>query len=316
VIEGALAAAVTPLREGGAVVDEGAFGPLADFLAARGLDGLLAMGTTGEGILLSPAERRRVTDLFLSASSGRLDVAVHCGAQTTSDTVALAEHAAAAGAAAVAVIAPPYFQLDDDALLAHFEAAAGACAPTPFYVYEFAKVSGYAVPVRVVERLRDAAPNLAGMKVSDAPLDRLEPYLLEGLDIFVGAESLISAGMERGAKGSVSALATAFPELVAAAVRAPTHERSAQLAELRDGLEAFPRHAALKRILRLRGVPIREDVRPPLRGLDDGEREALESWAPAWVDAASGQSVPQEGGDPPSLPAVPGPPRATTRFRA
>ena len=294
-IKGALAAAVTPLREGGAEVDEDAFAPLAEFLADRGLDGVLAMGTTGEGILLSPAERRRVTDLFVAACAGRLDVAVHCGAQTTADTVALAEHAAAAGADAVAVIGPPYFQLDDDALFAHFQAAAVACAPTPFYVYEFARASGYAVPVGVVERLREVAPNLAGMKVSDAPFQQVEPYLVEGLDIFVGAESLIGAGMERGARGSVSALATAFPELVVAAVRDPRPEPSAELGELRDGLEAFPRHAALKRILGLRGVPLREDVRAPLRALQDGERQALDAWASAWVGRASSISLAGRG---------------------
>jgi dihydrodipicolinate synthase/N-acetylneuraminate lyase len=283
VIEGALAAAVTPLRDGGAQLDEDAFGPLADFLAGGGLSGLLAMGTTGEGILLAPDERRRVTDLFLGACAGRLDVAVHCGAQTTADTVGLAEHAVAAGAAAVAVIGPPYFQLDDDALLAHFTAAAAACAPTPFYVYEFAKVSGYAVPIAVLERLRGVAPNLAGMKVSDSPFEHVEPYLLEGLDIFIGAESLIGAGMRRGARGAVSALATAFPELVAEAVREPSAERSARLGELRDGLEAFPRHAALKRILALRGVAVREDVRAPLRGLTGPEREQLDALVPAWL---------------------------------
>jgi dihydrodipicolinate synthase/N-acetylneuraminate lyase len=283
-IQGALAAAVTPLRDGGAQLDEDAFGPLAEFLAAGRLDGILAMGTTGEGILLSVAERRRVTDLFLEACARRLDVAVHCGAQTTADTVALAEHAAAAGATAVAVIGPPYFQLDDEALLAHFRAAAEACAPTPFYVYEFARVSGYAVPVPVVERLRDVAPNLAGMKVSDAPFERLEPYLIEGLDVFVGAESLIGAGMRSGARGSVSALATAFPELVAAAVREPGADRSARLGELRDGLEAFPRHAALKRVLALRGVPVREEVRAPLRALTDEERERLDGLVPGWLE--------------------------------
>jgi len=283
-IKGALAAAVTPLRDGGAELDEEAFAPLAEFLAMGRLDGILAMGTTGEGILLSVAERKRVADLFLEACAGRLDVAVHCGAQTTADTVVLAEHAAVAGATAVAVIGPPYFQLDDEALLAHLRAAAEACAPTPFYVYEFARVSGYAVPVRVVERLRDAAPNLAGMKVSDAPFERLEPYLIEGLDVFVGAESLIGAGMRRGARGSVSALATAFPELVAAAVREPSADRSARLGELRDGLEAFPRHAALKRVLALRGVPVREEVRAPLRGLTDEERERLDGLVPGWLE--------------------------------
>jgi dihydrodipicolinate synthase/N-acetylneuraminate lyase len=289
VIRGALAAAVTPLRDGGATLDEDAFEPLVHFLAAAGLDGILAMGTTGEGILLSLAERKRVTALFLAACAGKLDVAVHCGAQTTADTLALAEHAAAEGADAVAVIAPPYFQLDDEALLAHLAAAAEACAPTPFYVYEFAKVSGYAVPVGVVERLREVAPNLAGMKVSDAPFEALEPYLLEGLDIFVGAESLIGAGMRQGASGSVSALATAFPELVAAAVREPSPERSALLGELREGLDAFPRHAALKRILALRGVPVREDVRRPLRGLADDERDHLDALVPDWLGQPSGE---------------------------
>ena len=67
------------------------------------------------------------------------------------------------------MIAPPYFPLDDDELLAHFEAAARACAPLPFYVYEFARASGYAISLPVLARLRDEAPNLAGMKVSDTP---------------------------------------------------------------------------------------------------------------------------------------------------
>jgi dihydrodipicolinate synthase/N-acetylneuraminate lyase len=185
---------------------------------------LLALGTTGEGILLSVAERRRVAELFIEAAAGRLQVAVHCGAQTTVDTVALAYHAAGLGVAGVAVIAPPYFALDDEALLEHFGAAALACAPTPFYVYEFARTSGYAVPPHVVEALRERAPNLAGLKVSDAPWDRFQPYLIEGLDIFVGPEALITQGMEAGAVGAVSALGTAFPELVAACVREPTAE--------------------------------------------------------------------------------------------
>ena len=107
-LRGALAAAVTPLRDGGAVVDDDAFGPYVEFLAAASLDGILALGTTGEGILLAVEERKRVTELFLAASGGRLLVAAHCGAQTTGDTVSLAEHAASAGVDAVAVIGPPY----------------------------------------------------------------------------------------------------------------------------------------------------------------------------------------------------------------
>lgn len=272
-LRGAIAAALTPLRDGGARLDEDAFGPYCDFL--RGLDGVLALGTTGEGILLSPEERKRVTELFLA---GGLKVIAHCGAQSTAGTVELAEHAAAAGVDGVAVIAPPYFPLDDAALLTHFAAAAQACAPTPFYVYEFARASGYAVPLEVLARLRELAPNLVGLKVSDAPWEAFAPYLVEGLDVFVGPEALIAQGMRASAVGAVSALASAFPERVAAAVRDPDGEEAAGLGELRAGVERFPRHAALKRIAARRGVPIREDVRAPLRGLTDDERTELDRW--------------------------------------
>jgi dihydrodipicolinate synthase/N-acetylneuraminate lyase len=273
VLRGAIAAALTPLREGGARLDEDAFGPYCDFL--RGLDGVLALGTTGEGILLSPEERMRVTELFLA---GGLKVIAHCGAQSTAGTVELAKHAAAAGVDGVAVIAPPYFPLDDEALLAHFAAAARACAPTPFYVYEFARASGYAVPLEVLARLRELAPNLAGLKVSDAPWEAFAPYLIEGLDVFVGPEALITQGMRASAVGAVSALASAFPERVAAAVREPDGEEAAAIGELRAAIERFPRHAALKRIVARRGVPIQEDVRAPLRGLTDDERTELDRW--------------------------------------
>ena len=137
-LHGTLAASVTPLREHGSALDDDAFGPLVDFYVDAGLDGILALGTTGEGILFGVEERRRVADLFLQAADRRLQVAVHCGAQTTADTVTLAAHAAEVGADAVAVIGPPYFVLDEAAQHSHFLAAAIACAPLPFYVYEFA----------------------------------------------------------------------------------------------------------------------------------------------------------------------------------
>jgi dihydrodipicolinate synthase/N-acetylneuraminate lyase len=273
VLKGALAAALTPLRDGGSALDEDAFAPYCEFL--RELDGVLALGTTGEGILLSAEERKRVVELFMA---GGMRVIAHCGAQTTATTVELAEHAARTGVDGVAVIGPPYFPLDEDALLAHFAAAARACAPLPFYVYEFARASGYAVPLEVLARLRAQAPNLAGLKVSDSPWDAFAPYLVEGLDVFVGPEALISQGMRANAVGAVSALASAFPERVAAAVRDPDGEEAKGMGDLRAAIERFPRHAALKRIVARKGVPMREDVRAPLRPLRADEREELDRW--------------------------------------
>jgi dihydrodipicolinate synthase/N-acetylneuraminate lyase len=274
-LHGAIAAAITPLREGGRALDEGSVAPLVAFLAGGGLDGVLVAGTTGEGVLLTAPERRHLAELFLAARPEGFAVAVHAGAQTTHETVALAAHAQEIGADAVAVIAPPYFSLDDDELFAHFHSAANACDPLPFYVYEFAGRSGYAIPIGVVKRLRDAAPNLAGSKVSDTPFDAVRPYLLEGLDVFIGSEPLVLQGLAAGAVGSVSGLATAWPEVVAALVHDRDPEAHARVTALRDALAGLPLHAALKHVLSDRGVLTSPDVRPPLRPLTPTERARI-----------------------------------------
>jgi dihydrodipicolinate synthase/N-acetylneuraminate lyase len=279
-LRGALAAAVTPLRNG--AFDGAAVAPYADFLAGHGLDGVLVLGTTGEGVLFSVEERREIAAAFVEAVGGKLQVAVHCGAQTTRKTALLAEHAASVGADAAAVIAPPYFALDEAELLAHFEAAARACAPLPFYLYEFEARSGYPIPLAVIERLRERAPNLAGMKVSDSPWERVEPYLVEGLDVFVGAEGLLVRGLAAGAAGAVSGLAGSFPDAVVPLVREPTPEAGERATALRASLQRFPFHAASKAALAFRGVPVGPEVRAPLRGLTNEERRGVERIVQEW----------------------------------
>ncbi|MGI8999702.1 MAG: dihydrodipicolinate synthase family protein, partial [Candidatus Limnocylindria bacterium] len=170
-----IVAAVTPLTDDGAAVHTEAVAPYVAFLESHGADGVFACGTTGEGVLLSLEERRRTVGAFRAAVSGVL--VVHAGAQTTADTATLAAHAAEIGADAVAVIPPPYFALDADALTAHFVAAARACAPLPFYCYAFTARSGYALPVEVIRRIGASVDNLAGLKVSESPFERVEPYL-------------------------------------------------------------------------------------------------------------------------------------------
>src|SRR6478672_2755132 len=187
-LRGCLSAALTPLAAGGATIDADAFEPYLAFLASHGVDGVLALGTTGEGVLFDVDERKRIAELFLE-HRGELLVAVH---------------AAVSGADAVAVIAPPYFAFDASELLEHFTEAARACDPAPFYVYEFAARSGYQVPLQTIASLREEAGNFVGLKVSDAPWERFAPYLVDGLDIFVGPEALIPQGLAAGATGAVS----------------------------------------------------------------------------------------------------------------
>ncbi len=274
-LTGAIAAAVTPMRDGGRSLDLGAIEPLAAFLAGGGLDGVLVAGTTGEGVLLSAEERRHLTERWIALRPNGFAVAVHAGAQTTHETVAIAAHAREHGADAVAVIAPPYFALDEEELFRHLRSAADACDPLPFYVYEFAARSGYAIPIPVIERLRETAPNLAGLKVSDQPFEAVKPYLLPGLDVFIGSEPLFLEGAAAGAIGSVSGLATAWPEVVATLVHDKDEASHRRVTALRGALAGMPFQATLKEMLSARGVLPSADVRPPLRGLTDDERTRL-----------------------------------------
>ncbi len=284
-LHGTVAAVVTPLRDGGTRLDEDAIGALAEFVAGGGCNGVLVAGTTGEGFLLTPAERRALAEAWLDAVPGGVDVAVHAGAQTTADSVALAEHAAQAGAAAVAVIGPPYFAFDDAELEAHFAAVVAACAPTPAYLYEFRDRTGYAVDPAIVQRLRDRYPSLAGMKVSDRTFAEVEPYLGLGLDVFVGSEPLIPQAMAAGGTGSVSGLASALPELVVSVVADPTPQGGELLAAARKALAVAPNMPGLKRVLQRRGVAISGDVRAPLRGLTPDEERAIDDAVGGLVSA-------------------------------
>ena len=109
-------------------------------------------------MLLSVEGRRRGLELFLAAAAGRLSSRRTGGAQATADMVVLAAHAAAAGASAVAVIAPPYYPLDERAQLAHFTGGRARVRPVLPYVYEFERTSGCAVPPAVIARSPRRSP--------------------------------------------------------------------------------------------------------------------------------------------------------------
>jgi dihydrodipicolinate synthase/N-acetylneuraminate lyase len=258
-----LVASITPLCEAGERIDEDAIGPLASFYADNGADGVFACGTTGEGLLLDADERLRVARRFREASDGV--VIVNVGSQTTTATCSLAAQVAELGVDGVAAVPPPYYPLDAEMLTEHMSAVAHACAPIPFYMYVFTARSGYPFPVETIERIRDRAGNLRGLKVSEATLEAVVPYIETGLDVLVGQESLVQAAMRDGAVGAASGMASAFPAEVARMMRDETADGHKEMLSLRARLDRqggmIP---GLKLELGRLGLPVRPDVRAPL----------------------------------------------------
>jgi 4-hydroxy-tetrahydrodipicolinate synthase len=168
----------------------------------------------------------------------------------------------------VAVVPPPYYPLDDDALTEHLVAAAQACAPLPFYGYVFTARSGYPFPMTVVHRLQERVDNLVGFKVSEASLDEVRPFLATDLDVLVGREMLIRPAMREGARGAASGLASAFPEEVAGLMRDSGPDGRDKMSALRSYVTRnggmIP---CLKAELSRLGLPVKPDVRRPLRPL-------------------------------------------------
>lgn len=259
-----LVASITPLRNHGEDVDEDAIGPLAEFHREQGADGVFACGTTGEGLLLTPGERLRVARRFREATDGV--VIVNVGAQTTAATCQIASQVAELGTDGVAAVPPPYYPLDGETLAEHMIATARACAPVPFYMYVFTARSGYPFPVDVIDRVRERAGNLVGLKVSEPSIETVAPYLATGLDVLIGQETLVADAMNHGAVGAASGMASAFPAEVARVVRGLAADARGEMQALRARLDEMGGMIpALKIELGRLGLPVRPDVRAPLR---------------------------------------------------
>jgi 4-hydroxy-tetrahydrodipicolinate synthase len=281
---GLFAAIVTPLDEAGEV-DRAAVDSLVPWLADGGVDGFFVLGTTGEGLLMSPHERTAVTERVLGANAGRLPVIVHCGAMTTDATSELARQSARAGADAIAAMAPPFYPLAPRALVDHLTAVAQAAPDVPFFAYQVPGRNGHDLTPEVLGEVGSRADNLRGVKDTTKSGERLAAYLADGkLEVLVGSEEMTLEALRAGASGATSAVAGVYPEVAAAVLRAHRDndralaERSQErLSRLREILRSGPYLAAYKWALGRRGVRVGPRMRRPLSELDDEESRELGS---------------------------------------
>ena len=286
---GPFAALVTPFTDDGTAVSEARLRAYCDFLIGQGISGLFAFGTTGEWPLLTEEERTAGARILALQARGRVPVIVHAGAHGTEQAVRLAVGARAAGASAVSLISPPFYNLDDEALLEHFTAVARAVSGFPVFVYNIPEFTNNDVSAALLLRVARKADNVVGLKYSGDSLPRLREYRrVMGRDfcLFNGNDSLALPALHEGADGLVSGNASARPELLVALYAAFREGRAAEAADRQRELDEFIAGrdpacelSSFKALLALQGVPV-GDVRPPLKRLGEEGRVALRRLLP------------------------------------
>jgi dihydrodipicolinate synthase/N-acetylneuraminate lyase len=266
-LEGVYVAAVTPFRDApGLPVDVEAYVAHVDWLAARGVHGIVAFGTNGEGPSVTGYEKLALLEALFAAGPG-VQIVPTVAEATLPDTLAMLAALEDLPAAAVMVLPPYYFKpVSPEGLRAFYEPVVQATRH-PVVLYHIPR---FAVPIppEVVGGLP-----VWGVKDSGEDPDYARAVVAAGREVLVGTEDDLAARLGSGAAGVVSGLANAAPELVVsiweavqAGDAAAAAERSARLRAIRD---ACPGFAGRKRLASLRSGINYGTVRPPLTPLTD-----------------------------------------------
>lgn len=206
-LSGLVAATFTPMTESGAV-NLAAIPSVTDFVLGQGVDGLFLCGSTGESPSLTTTERKKVCEAYLESAAGRVPVVVHVGHNSLEEARALARHAVDAGADAIALVPPSYFQMASlDTLVDCLRSIAEVAPETPLYYYHIPRISGVGLRmVDLLERAHGLLPSLAGIKFSSFEFDdllRCIRFEERHYNILFGSDEMLLGGLAMGAAGAV-----------------------------------------------------------------------------------------------------------------
>jgi len=212
--QGIIPAMVTPLTTDDEI-NEPALRRLANHLVEGGVHGLFAVGSQGEFWALAVEEKRRVWEIVVEESNGRVPVYAGTAAVTTREAIALTRQAERAGADAVSILTPFFLSPTEDELYGHYRAIAESTS-LPVLLYTNPVRTGVKVSPHLLARLAEIK-NIVGIKDSSGDLSLTAEYVKAtpgDFAVLMGRDTLILAGLLYGAKGAIAATANVVPVLV------------------------------------------------------------------------------------------------------
>jgi 4-hydroxy-tetrahydrodipicolinate synthase len=267
-----------------------------DMFIGAGINGVTALGVTGEVARLDDSERRRVLEVVTTHVNGRIGVVAGTTADGTRTCITYSRHAKDAGATAVMVSPPRMPKLNSEAVVRHFHALADA-VDIEIVVQDYPPISGYAMEPALLARIAREIPRARTIKLEDPPTPFKTSRILaevgtgEAVRIFGGLGGVfLLEELLAGATGAMTGFA--FPEILVEIVslfRAGRVDEAAEVFyravplmrfEFQEGIGM----AIRKEVLHRRGALASPATRAPGAALDKTTREALDR-VMAWVEA-------------------------------
>ncbi len=280
--EGVLTALVTPFADG--ALDERALHELVELQVAAGVDGIVPCGTTGESATLSHAEHRRVVEIVVAASRGRVRVIAGTGSNSTREAIELTLHAKEAGADGALLISPYYNRPTQGGIIEHFAEVARRSG-FPLIVYNIPSRTASNIEAETMARLAEI-DQIVGVKEATGNLGQVSKIITlcpPDFAVLAGDDLLTLPMLAIGGRGVISTVSNVAPAEMVELVRAfrsgdteRAREAHLRLVPLVEALFRETNPIPVKAALAMMGR-IREELRLPLVPLSASHREPLQA---------------------------------------
>ncbi len=204
IFKGIIPALITPLCEDNKTVNEKMLRELVEFHLGMGADGFYIVGSTGEGLLLTEEERRRVCEITVSQVKGRKPVIAHIAAMNFNEALRLARHAEECGADALSAIPPLFFQYTEQNIYDYYKTLAESTS-LPFIMYNHTAVNG-GMPADIVTKMFKEIDNITGVKwtVNNYfELMKLKDMTDGKMNVINGPDEMLISGLAAGADAGI-----------------------------------------------------------------------------------------------------------------
>ena len=213
-LEGTIVAMVTPFNDKDEVNENGIRENI-NYLIDRGVDGVLAAGTTGESATITHDEQRKMIDIMVDEVNGRVKCIAGAGSNSSKEALGLVKYAESAGADAALVITPYYNKPQPHGLYMHYRMLAES-TNIPLIVYNVPSRTGTDIDVDTIAKVAEL-DNIIAIKEANPDLDKVSQIMkkLESVDsdfrVISGNDNLTLPMISLGAKGVISVLANVDP---------------------------------------------------------------------------------------------------------